>query len=149
MTTLINTAVTAVVASLQSGTPVATQIARVRLRPIAQGAQQAIVVRPSPGTTAVVLEAALSPGYPVSWGITVVVECYQRVPAGVDPDTAVDPLLEATYARLMTDPTLGGVLLALQPQTVSLDFDADAEQTACATLVFQARLRGGQSTFTT
>lgn len=146
MTTLINTAVTAVVASLKSGTPVAAQIARVRLRPIAQGAQQAIVVR---ATGAEVLEAALSPGYPVSWGITIVVECYQRAAAGVEPDIAVDALLEATYARLMTDPTLGGVLLALQPQTVSLDFDADAEQTACATLVFQARLRGGQSTFTT
>lgn len=146
MTTLINTAVTAVLASLASGTPVCSQIARVRLRPIAQGAQQAIVVR---ATGAEVLEAALSPGYPVSWAITIVVECYQRAAAGVEPDIAVDALLEATYARLMTDPTLGGVLLALQPQTVSLDFDADAEQTACATLVFQARLRGGQSTFTT
>ena len=145
MTTLINTAVTAVLASLQSGTPVCSQIARLRLRPLAQGSAQAIVVRP---VGADVQEQAISPGYPVSWLITLVVECYQRAAPGVSPDVAVDALLQATYARLMADPTLGGVLLALQPQSVALDFDVDAEQTACATLVFNARLRGGQSTFT-
>lgn len=145
MTTLIATVTTAVVASLTSGTPVCAQIARVRLRPVAQASAQAIVVRPA---GADVLEQALSPGYPVSWVVTLAVECYQRAAPGVAPDVAVDALLEAAYARLMADPTLGGVLLALQPQSVALDFDVDAEQTACATLVFNARLRGGQSTFT-
>jgi|CXWL01.1.fsa_nt_gi hypothetical protein len=145
MTTLINTVTTAVLASLTSGTPVCTQIDRVRLRPIAKASAQAVVVRPA---GADVLEQALSPGYPVSWVVALAVECYQRAAVGVAPDVAVDALLEAVYARLMADPTLGGVLLALQPQSVALDFDADAEQTACATLVFHARLRGGQSTFT-
>lgn len=145
MSTLINTVTTAVLASLSAATPVCSQIARVRLRPLAQASTQAVVVRPG---GAEVLEQALSPGYPVSWSIAMAVECYQRVPAGVAPDIAVDTLLEAVYARLMADPTLGGVLLALQPQSVALDFDADAEQTACATLVFTARLRGGQATFT-
>ena len=145
MTTLINTVTTAVLASLTSGTPVCTQIDRVRLRPIAKASAQAVVVRPA---GADVLEQALSPGYPVSWVVALAVECYQRAAVGVALDVAVDALLEAVYARLMADPTLGGVLLALQPQSVALDFDADAEQTACATLVLHARLRGGQSTFT-
>lgn len=145
MSSLILTTTTAVLAALQSGTPVCAQIDRVRLRPIAKASAQAVVVRPA---GADVLEQALSPGYPVSWVVALAVECYQRAAAGVAPDVAVDALLEAVYARLMADPTLGGVLLSLQPQSVALDFDADAEQTACATLVFHARLRGGQSTFT-
>lgn len=145
MSTLIATVTTAVLASLTSGTPVCSQITRVRLRPLAQNISQSIDVRP---VGADVLEQALSPGYPVSWVVTLAVECHQRAAPGVSPDVAVDALLQATYARLMTDPTLGGVLLALQPQSVAFDFDADAEQTACATLVFNARLRGGQSTFT-
>lgn len=145
MTTLVNTAITAIVASLNSGTPVSTQIARVRLRPLAQESAQAVVVRP---VGAEVTEHALSPGYPVAWAISVAVDCYTRAAAGVAADVAVDALVQAVYARLMADPTLGAVLLALQPQSLSYDFDADAEHTVCATFVFQARLRGGQSTFT-
>lgn len=145
MTSFVNTAVTAVVAALQSGTPVASLIARVRLRPLAQATTQAVVVRP---VASQVSEAALAPGYPVSWTTTVAVECYARSGSATAPDVAVDALLQSVYDRLMSDPSLGGTVLALQPQELSYDFDADGEQTTCVTLVFAVRHRTAGNTLT-
>lgn len=137
MTTMVCAAVTAIMAALGSGTPVASQIARVRLRPIAQAQAQAVVVRP---LSAEVTQAQMAPGMPVSWTSGIAVECYARS-STTTADLSVDALAEAVYARLMADPTLGGAVLALQPQSLTWDFDADADQTACATFVFHARHR--------
>ena len=144
MTTIVNTAVSAIVAALQSGTPVAPQVARVRLRPIAQASAQAVVVR---ALQAQVTQAAQLTGYPVSWTTQIAVECYARSGASTTSDVAVDALIESVYSRLMADPTLGGAVLGLQPQDVSFDFDADGEDTACATLVFHAYQRSTGTTF--
>lgn len=145
MTTIVSAAVAAIVAALSAGTPVASQIARVRLRPLAAGQAQAVVVRPLQSEAAV---SSLSPDLPVSWTSAISVECYARTSAATTPDVAVDSLVEAVYARLLADPTLGGVVISLQPHSMSWDFDADGEQTACATLVFQALQRTAGATFT-
>ena len=143
MTSIVNVAVTAIVDALSSGTPVASQIARVRLRPLAQSSTQAVIVRPLQSR---VDQVALSPGYPVSWLTAIAVECYARSGSATAPDVAVDALLEAVYARLMADQTLGGAVLDLQPQSIEYEYDADNEQTTCATLVFQARHRSPGAT---
>jgi hypothetical protein len=143
MTTLVSTAVTAIVAALQSAPAVAPNVARVRLRPQAQATTQAVVVRPLQSQAG---EASLGPGYPVSWVSTVSVECYARSTAATTPDVAVDALVESVYARLMADTTLGGAVISLQPQDVSYDFDADGEQTTCVTLVFQILQRATAGT---
>lgn len=145
MTSFVSATVAAIVAALSSGTPVATQIARVRLRPLAQAQAQAVVVRP---LQAEVIEQALSPGYPVSWTSAISVECYARSGVATAPDVAVDSLLSAVFARLMADPTLGGVVLSLQPKNIAWDFDADGEQTTCATLVLHARHRASGGALT-
>jgi hypothetical protein len=143
MTSMASAAVAAIISALSSGTPVATQIARVRLRPMAQAQSQAVVVRPLQSE---VSEMALIPGQPVSWTTAISVECYARTSVATAPDVAVDSLVEAVYARLMADPTLGGVVLSLRPQSLHWDFDADGEQTTCATLEFHARHRSPGST---
>lgn len=135
MTTQFNAIVTAMVAALNAGTPVAPQVDRVRLRPMAKTTDRAVVVRPDEAGAG---EVAIYPNAPVSWTSAMVVECYARSSAGTAPDVAVDSLLEDAYARLMTDPTLGGVVSSLEPKTLKWDFDVDGEQTACATLVFHA-----------
>lgn len=144
MTSLVNTAVTAIVSALQSGAPVASQIARVRLRPLAQATAQAVVVRPLQSEASV---SSMSPDMPVSWTSAISVECYARTGAATTPDVAVDSLIEAVYARLMADPTLNGAVLSLQPQSISWDFDADGDQTVCAALVFHALQRTQGATF--
>lgn len=143
MTSLVNTAVTAIVSALQSTPVVAAQIARVRLRPLAQAVSQAVVVRPLQTQVA---EASLMPGMPVSWTTSISVECYARSSVATPPDVAVDALIEAVYTRLMADPTLGGAVLGLQPQEISYDFDVDGEQTTCVTLVFNTRHRSNGAT---
>jgi hypothetical protein len=55
--------------------------------------------------------------------------------------------VSTVYAKLMADPTLAGAVIALQPQSVSYDFDADGENTVCATFVFTARQRVAAATF--
>lgn len=144
MTSLVSQAVGAFVASLASGTPVATRIDRTRLRPWAQNVLLAVVVRPVESEVA---ETSLSPGYPVSWTTAVAVECYARTTAAAPADVAVDSLIEAVYARLMADPTLGGAVLAIGPRHLAFDFDTDAEQTVCATFTFLVRQRAGSSSF--
>lgn len=143
MSTFISTAVAAIMAALTSGTPVASQVARVRLRPLAAAQAQAVVVRP---LSSEVSETALIPSLPVSWASAIAVECYARSNVGVAPDDAVDTLLAAVYARLMADTTLGGAVIAVQPQSINFDFDADGDQTTCATLVFNVRHRSPGAT---
>lgn len=141
--TLVNTAVTAMVAALQSAPAVAPNVARVRLRPQAQDTTQAVVVRPLQSQAG---DTDVPMGYPVSWTSTIAVECYARSTAATSPDVAVDALVAATYARLVQDPTLGGAVITLQLQEISYDFDADGDQTTCATLVFQTLQRATAGT---
>ena len=143
MTRMVSNAVAAIVAALNAPTPVATQVARVRLRPMAAEQAQAVVVRP---LQAEVSEKSLYPDQPVSWTSAIAVECYARSGVATTPDVAVDSLVEAVYARLMADPTLGGVVLSLQPQAITWDFDADGEQTTCAVITFHARQRSAGAT---
>lgn len=138
MSTLVNQAVTAIMAALNSGTPVCSRIDRVRLRPQASATALAVVVRPLQSQ---VTEAAVFDQMPISWQTVIAVECYARATPGTSPDVAVDALLDSVFARLMADATLGGVVLGMQPQEISYDFDADADQTACAILVFHVRQR--------
>lgn len=144
MTTMVSTTVAAIVAALSSGTPVAPQIARVRKRPLAATATQAVAVRPmsvEPGP-----EQTYPLGQPVSWTSAISVECYARSSAATTPDVAVDSLVESVHARLMADPTLGGVLIGLRVQSITWDFDVDGEQTTCAAIVFVARHRANGAT---
>lgn len=143
MTSMVSTAVGAIVSALSSGTPVASQIARVRLRAFAQAVTQAVTVRPLQSEVG---DQAFAPGYPISWRSSIAVECYARSGAAIAPDVAVDSLLEAAYARIMADTTLGGAVLDIQPQSISYDFDADGDQTTCATLVFTTLQRAAART---
>lgn len=134
MTTPIAAAVGAVVAALQSAPAVCAVVDRVRLRPVAAGVAQAVAVRPVQSDVA---QAALSPGYPLSLRTVLAVDCYARVAPGGAPDAAVDGLVEAVMGRLMTDPSLGGAVVQLQPKSIAYDFDAHDQLSACASVVFE------------
>lgn len=143
MTTIMNTAVTAIVATLRSAPAVASSVTRVRLRPQPKSVLYGVDVHPSrslPGVSDVPM------GYPVSWDTSISVDCYARSTVATSPDEAIDALVESVYTRLMQDPTLGGEVIGLQPQDLSYDFDADGEQTTCVTLVFQILQRAAAGT---
>lgn len=141
MTAMVFTAVTAIVAALQADTPVCPHIYRVRRRPIAEEDTQALVVR---AEQTEVSQTGMFSGAPLHWESTVSVECYQR--AFDDVDLALDPLIEAVFSRLMTEPTLGGAVVQITPKGISFDYDADGQQTACANIVFTVRHRTNGAT---
>lgn len=133
--TIVNTAITATMAALQGAAPV---VGRVRLRPLSSTTLTAVVVRP---VSSDVFDAPDLTGYPYAWNTLIAVECYARSTSTQAPDASVDALLADVYSRLMSDPTLGGSVIVLVPQGLTYDFDADGEQTVCATFTFIARQR--------
>lgn len=145
MSSIVSTAVAAIVASLQQAPAVTSVVSRTRLRPLSASVSEAIVVRPVDAEAG---ETTVSPGAPISWTVRISVDCYARAAAGTSPDAAVDSLLTAAYARLMSDPTLGGTVRMLAPAGVSYEFDAESEQVVCATFTFFALLASAPSVFT-
>lgn len=142
--TIVNQAVTAILQALSSAPAVASQIERVRIRPWSLSISTAVSVRP---IQVVVMNSELPTGHPYAWNAAIVVECYARSGSSTAPDVAVDALLANVYNRLLADPTLGGAVSALQPQAVVYDFDADGEQTVCATLQINVRLKSVGAVF--
>lgn len=134
--TTISTAVAAVVAKLQASPAVSASVERVRLRPWKASVDTAIVVRP---VRADAVDPQLMSGGAYAWDSAIAVECYARAAAGTSADAAVDSLLGAAYARLMSDQTLGGAVRSIEPVNVSFDFDVDDQATACAVIQFIAR----------
>lgn len=143
MTTPVAAAVGAVVAALQATPAVCVVVDRVRLRPVDKSTTLAVAVRPLQGS---VVETSLQ-GHPVHLRTALAVDCYARAEPGVSPDLALDPLVQATVNRLLADTTLGGAVVQLQFKDYGFDFDTDAQQTACASLVFELihRTSGGPS----
>lgn len=142
MSTPVAAVVTAMMSALQAPPAIAEQIARVRLRPFSSATTTAVAVRPIDAERD---ESSLSFSGLSVWAVRVGVECYARS-TSTTPDLAVDDLLADVHERLMTDPTLSGVVPGgLEPRGISFDFDADGDQFACGTLVLTARVTSGPS----
>lgn len=142
MTSLLATATTAVIATL-TGVPGVPVPQRIRLRPLPEGTMRAVVVRPA---QAEVLQESLS-GYPVSWQISMAVECYAKATQHETPDAAIDAVLQAVYAAIAKDLTLGSRVINISIGHVVYDFDADADQFACATLHLSILQQAAPGTF--
>lgn len=102
----------------------------------------AVVVRPQGAQ----FEQLAILGAPFNLDTQIVVECYARANAGTSGDAAVDALMQAVYARLMADTTLGGLVGELRPDRLDFDLDVDGENTACATFTFTALHRADNDT---
>jgi hypothetical protein len=111
---------------------VAAEVYRTRIRPISRQTTSAVVLR----LAAAEIDQSVGMGAHSLWGVQLEIDCYARATTAVASDDAVDALLEAVVAALMSDQTLGGVIGAMRLAGVSWDFDVDGEQTACATVTF-------------
>lgn len=142
MTTAVAAVVSAMVATLQAAPAVSPQVHRARLRPMAADWATAVVVRP--------LSVAFDPfaiqHAPFNLDTQIAVECYARASAGTSGDAAVDALMQAVYARLMSDTTIGGLVGDLRPDRLDFDLDADGDNTACATFTFTVLHSAGNKT---
>jgi hypothetical protein len=138
MATQLSQIVGAMVSALGTPTAVSAQIYRARMRELAAQHSNAVVVRVLSSTPA---RAAIQGG-PMDWDSQIAVECYVRSATSTAPDLALDSLWAATYARLMANSLLGGLLQAeLNCTQVAYDFDIDGQHTACLTSTWQAAHR--------
>ena len=121
MTTKRETLLAAVRTALTGTTGVSTRIYRSRVEPMARAESPAIVVEPLNDT------AQQNTSLPtLDWSLTVRVAVIVR---GAIPDQLADPIVESLHARLMTDLTLGGVAIDVQPQAVNFEM-VEADQPA-------------------
>lgn len=132
MSTAFAAIVGALVASLQAAPAVSANVYRARLRAVPELVRSALVVRLQSSEA----DSNTLAGSPIDFTTRVAVECYAKS-STLSADLAVDDLLQAAYTRLMTDPSLGGTVMDINLTGVQFDFDADAEQLACATLTLE------------
>lgn len=142
MTTAVAAVVSAMVATLQAAPAVSPQVHRARLRPMSADWASAVVVRP----LSVAFEPFAIQHAPFTLDTQIAVECYARASAGTSGDAAVDALMQAVYARLMSDTTLGGLVGDLRPDRLDFDLDADGDNTSCATFTFTVLHSAGNNT---
>lgn len=128
----------AVVALLQSAPAVAGgRVYSARTRAFPSDVTSAVNVRLERSTS----QLASVIGGRTSWATLITVECYGRLDAG-SSDEAADPVLEAVFERLASDPSLGGQAMSVEPlegDTLSWDFDALDSNMACVTAKFVVR----------
>lgn len=107
--------------ALTGTTGVGARIYRSRVEPMARAESPAIVVEPVSDT------AEQNTSLPtLDWSLTVRVAVIVR---GAIPDQQADPIVESLHAKLMTDLTLGGVAIDIQPQSVNFEM-VEADQPA-------------------
>lgn len=121
MSTRRETILAAIRTALTGTTGVSTRIYRSRVEPMARAESPAIVVEP------VQDQAEQNTALPtLDWSLTVRVAVIVR---GAIPDQLADPIVEDLHSKLMSDLTLGGVAIDVQPVAVNFEM-VDADQPA-------------------
>ncbi|MCX8003416.1 MAG: hypothetical protein N2688_00420 [Burkholderiaceae bacterium] len=134
---IVTQVVDAIVAALAQAPAVAAAVERrSRARALPEALGSAVVVG---ALGAEPEQETLGFGDTAVWQVRIAVECLVR--AGAAVDAALDALVQAVYARLMTDPTLGGAVPAgLSRPSLSYDYDALDARYASATLLITAHM---------
>jgi hypothetical protein len=107
---------------------------RSRSRAFSRDTAAAIVVRPVRSAS----QLARVIGGPTIWQTLLHVECYARG-TGDAQEEAVDALIEAVFACIAADPSLGGQIVEIVPlegDTLSWDFDELDTTLGCVTAQF-------------
>lgn len=129
--TAFATVVKAFQATLQAAPAVSEHIHRARMRPLPRDAATGVCVRIGRAD----IQSGAGQGTPRLAATGIAVECYARGTAD-DVDDALDALLQLVATRLLSDPSLGGLVGDINPTSVSYDFDADGDATGCAIVMF-------------
>lgn len=121
MTTVRENIIEDIMSSLSGTTNVSTRIYRNRVVPISRGESPALVVEvvsdtPEQNTSLPTLD----------WSLLVRISVIVR---GDEPDEVADPIVESLHAKIMSDLTLGGHAIDVQPGTTTFEM-VDADQPA-------------------
>jgi hypothetical protein len=118
MTTKRESILSAIATALAGTTGVGTRIYRSRVEPMARAESPAIIIEPITDTP------AQNTSLPtLDWTLRVRINVIVR---GTTPDSTADEVIESMHSRLMSDLTLGGRAIDVQPaQTTFNFFEAD------------------------
>jgi len=118
MTTKRESILSAIATALAGTTGVGTRIYRSRVEPMARAESPAIIIEPITDTP------AQNTSLPtLDWTLRVRISVIVR---GTTPDSTADEVIESMHSRLMSDLTLGGRAIDVQPaQTTFNFFEAD------------------------
>ena len=118
MTTKRESILSAIATALAGTTGVGTRIYRSRVEPMARAESPAIIIEPLTDTP--VQNTSLPT---LDWTLRVRISVIVR---GSTPDSTADAVIESMHSRLMSDLTLGGRAIDVQPaQTTFNFFEAD------------------------
>jgi len=79
--------------------------------------------------------------YPQDWAVVYGVEIRARGSVTIDAMAALDPILEAVYARLMTTPPPAGVMGWVLTPRIRIDVDESATPVGAAQLAINVQMR--------
>ena len=131
MSTAFAKVVSAVLVALQAAPAVCDTVYRARPNVVPEQASQAINVQ---WENALPNRGAMR-GSPVDWATRLSVECFARG-MSESGDLEVDPLLEAVYARLEQDSTLGGLVADLECAGLEAENTSEGKKTGWVRLTY-------------
>ena len=141
MTTRRESILTAIRTALTGTTGVGTRIYRSRVTAIARQESPSIIVEPV--TDSAEQNTALPT---LDWSMVVAVAVVVR---GDVPDQQADPIVESMHSKLMSDLTLGGYAIDIQPQSVNFDLIEADQPAGVITCNYLIRYRTSVSDLTT
>lgn len=121
MTTKRESILADIASSLSGTVQVGSRIYRSRVEPLARGESPAIVIEPISDTAEQVTALPT-----LDWSLTVRVSVIVR---SAVPDQAADPIVEDLHSKIVSDLTLGGYAIDVQPQSVNFEL-VEADQPA-------------------
>jgi hypothetical protein len=121
MTTHRENILAQIASTLTGTTAVGTRIYRSRVEPLARGESPAVVIEPVSDS------AEQNTSLPtLDWTLTVRISVIVR---GQIPDQQADSIIQSLHAKIMSDLTLNGYAIDIQPATVNFDI-LEADQPA-------------------
>ena len=106
--------IAALTTALAGTTGVSTRIYRSRIEPITNGESPAIVIEPVTDEPSINTSSYLK----IEWTLRIRIVVIVR---GTIPDTVGDPTVESLFAKVLTDPTVGGLAKDIRPATQTFE----------------------------
>ena len=133
MTTKRENILAAIKTALANTTGVGTRIYRTRVDPVARAESPAIIIQP---VRDVAVQNTSLPT--LDWTMTVRITVIERSDV---PDQAADDTIESLHAKVMSDLTLGGYAIDVQPVRTEFEFIEADKPAALISCEYEVRYR--------
>ena len=131
----------AIATTLAGTTGVSTRIYRSRVEAFARNEAPALVIEPGTDNAAEEVVSTCK----IDWRLTVLVAVYTR---GAIPDQLADPIIKDLHSKLLTDRTLGGLVMDIWPVSVDPQMEKADQPALWSVCTYTVRYRTGVTDLT-